>query len=205
MFRYFLMPLLALVMITPAQADDARQQLDRFFNDVSGFEARFEQLVINEQDEVLQASEGKVQLQRPGRFRWDYETPYRQLIVADGQFLWTYDEDLAQATAQPMERVLAGAPIMLLSEPRPLDEDFQVEVVGERAGLNWVELKPKDAEADFTRVLIGMEGRIIGMMVLYDQFGQQTRIRFSDMRLNPGFPAATFRFEAPPGVDVIRN
>jgi outer membrane lipoprotein carrier protein len=205
MFRYLLMPLLVLLMITPAQADDARQQLDRFFNDVSGFEARFEQLVINEQDEVLQASEGKVQLQRPGRFRWDYETPYRQLIVADGQFLWTYDEDLAQATAQPMERVLAGAPIMLLSEPRPLDEDFLVEVVGERAGLNWVELKPKDAEADFTRVLIGMEGRIIGMMVLYDQFGQQTRIRFSDMRLNPGFPAATFRFEAPPGVDVIRN
>lgn len=205
MFRYFLMPLLVLLMTTPAQADDARQQLDRFFNEVSGFEARFEQLVITEQDEVLQASEGRVQLQRPGRFRWDYETPYRQLIVADGQFLWTYDEDLAQATAQPMERVLAGAPIMLLSEPRPLDEDFHVEVVGERAGLNWVELRPKDVETDFTRVLIGMEGRIIGMMVLYDQFGQQTRIRFSDMRLNPGFPAATFRFEAPPGVDVIRN
>jgi outer membrane lipoprotein carrier protein len=205
MFRYLLTPLLVLLMVTPAQADDARQQLDRFFNEVSGFEARFEQLVITEQDEVLQASEGKVQLQRPGRFRWDYETPYRQLIVADGQFLWTYDEDLAQATAQPMERVLAGAPIMLLSEPRPLDEDFHVEVVGERAGLNWVELRPKDVETDFTRVLIGMEGRIIGMMVLYDQFGQQTRIRFSDMRLNPGFPAATFRFEAPPGVDVIRN
>ena len=42
------------------------------------------------------------------------------------------------------------------------------------------------------------------MMVLYDQFGQQTRIRFSNMRINPSIPAATFRFEAPPGVDVIR-
>ncbi|WP_018231612.1 outer membrane lipoprotein chaperone LolA [Thioalkalivibrio thiocyanodenitrificans] len=205
MSRYLMTSLLALILFTPAMADDARQQLDRFFHDVTGFEARFEQLVINEEDEVLQKSEGTVQLQRPGRFRWDYETPYRQLIIADGQFLWTYDEDLAQATARPMEHVLAGAPIMLLSEPRPLDEDFEVEVVGERGGLNWVELYPRDLDADFTRILIGMDDRQIGMMVLYDQFGQQTRIRFTDMSLNPDFPARTFRFEAPEGVDIIRN
>ncbi|OOG25933.1 outer membrane lipoprotein carrier protein LolA [Thioalkalivibrio denitrificans] len=205
MLRYLTTFLLALSVVAPAMADDARAQLDRFFNDVTGFEARFEQLVINEQDEVLQKSEGQVQLQRPGRFRWDYETPYRQLIVADGQFLWTYDEDLAQATARPMEQVLAGAPIALLSEERPLHESFHIEVVGERAGLNWVELEPHDRDADFTRILIGMDDRRIGMMVLYDQFGQQTRIRFSDMRLNPGFPSRTFRFEAPEGVDVIRN
>lgn len=205
MFRYLMTPLLALMLFAPAAADDARTQLDRFFSQVNGFEARFEQLVINEEDEILQQSEGSVQLQRPGRFRWDYETPYRQLIIADGQFLWTYDEDLAQATARPMERVLAGAPIALLSESRPLDEDFDVEVVGERAGLNWVELEPHDRDADFTRILIGMDGDRIGMMVLYDQFGQQTRIRFSDMRLNPSFPARAFRFEAPEGVDVIRD
>jgi outer membrane lipoprotein carrier protein len=101
--------------------------------------------------------------------------------------------------------VLAGAPIALLSEPRPLEESFRIEVVGERAGLNWVELTPHDRDADFTRILIGMDGSRIGMMVLYDQFGQQTRIRFSDMRLNPGFPSRIFRFEAPEGVDVIRN
>src|SRR5690606_6717645 len=95
MFRYLMTPLLALMLFAPAAADDARTQLDRFFSQVNGFEARFEQLVINEEDEILQQSEGSVQLQRPGRFRWDYETPYRQLIIADGQFLWTYDEDLA--------------------------------------------------------------------------------------------------------------
>ncbi|WP_018952826.1 outer membrane lipoprotein chaperone LolA [Thioalkalivibrio sulfidiphilus] len=205
MFRYLLAPLLALLLATPALAADARQSLERFFAEVSRFDARFEQLVINEQDEVLQASEGRVQLQRPGRFRWDYEQPFRQLIIADGQFLWTYDEELAQATAQPMERVLAGAPIMLLSEPRPLEQDFEVSVVGERGELNWVELTPKDRDADFTRILIGMDGDRVGMMVLYDQFGQQTRIRFSNMRINPSIPAATFRFEAPPGVDVIRH
>ncbi|ACL73083.1 outer membrane lipoprotein carrier protein LolA [Thioalkalivibrio sulfidiphilus HL-EbGr7] len=205
MFRYLLASLLALTLATPAFAADARQSLERFFSEVSRFDARFEQLVINEQDEVLQASEGRVQLQRPGRFRWDYEQPFRQLIIADGQFLWTYDEELAQATAQPMERVLAGAPIMLLSEPRPLEQDFEVSVVGERGELNWVELTPRDRDADFTRILIGMDGDRVGMMVLYDQFGQQTRIRFSNMRINPSIPAATFRFEAPPGVDVIRH
>lgn len=204
MFRYLLAPLLALLLAIPAMAADARQSLERFFAEVSRFDARFEQLVINEQDEVLQVSEGRVQLQRPGRFRWDYEQPFRQLIIADGQFLWTYDEELAQATAQPMERVLAGAPIMLLSEPRPLEQDFEVNVVGERGELNWVELTPRDRDADFTRILIGMDGDRVGMMVLYDQFGQQTRIRFSNMRINPSIPAATFRFEAPPGVDVIR-
>jgi outer membrane lipoprotein carrier protein len=205
MFRYLLTPLLALMLCAPALAGDARQSLDRFFAEVTRFDARFEQVVINEQDDVLQVSDGRVQLQRPGRFRWDYETPFRQLIIADGQFLWTYDEELAQATAQPMEQVLAGAPIMLLSEPRPLEEDFEVTLVGHQAGLEWVELTPHDRDADFTRILIGMDNDRVGMMVLYDQFGQQTRIRFTDMRLNPSIPAATFRFEAPPGVDVIRQ
>jgi len=205
MIRYLLTPLLILMLCAPALAGDARQSLDRFFAEVTRFDARFEQVVINEQDDVLQVSEGRVQLQRPGRFRWDYETPFRQLIIADGQFLWTYDEELAQATAQPMEQVLAGAPIMLLSEPRPLEEDFDVTEVGHQAGLEWVELIPQDRDADFTRILIGMDNDRVGMMVLYDQFGQQTRIRFTDMRLNPSIPAATFRFEAPAGVDVIRH
>lgn len=201
---WILMALLGLV-IAPVQADTARDRLDHFFQEMESFQADFEQVVLTEQDEVMQATEGRVYLKRPNQFRWNYEKPYTQQIIADGQFLWTYDEDLAQATVQEMDAVLGRTPVMLLSQPRPLEEDFHVEEQGEIEGMNWLALTPREAGSDFERLLIGMDEGQVRMMVLYDQFGQQTRIRFGDMDINPDIPAARFRFEPPPGVDVMHN
>ncbi|MCG5500955.1 outer membrane lipoprotein chaperone LolA [Ectothiorhodospira lacustris] len=201
----FALMLTACLSLSPVLADDARARLDHFFQEMTSFEAVFEQMVINERDEVLQHAQGKVYLKRPGQFRWDYQTPYNQQIVADGQYLWTYDEDLAQATVQEMGAVLGRTPIMLLSEPRALEEDFEVASEGSHQGLSWLSLTPHSGDTDFQRILIGLDERTVRMMVLYDQFGQQTRIRFEDMQLNTRIPDARFRFEPPAGVDVMRN
>lgn len=201
--RTFLV-LLLLLLSAPAPAGEARDRLDRFFATVVTLKARFEQTVTDEQGQVVQESAGEVMLLRPGRFRWDYERPFKQLIVADGQFLWVYDSELAQATVKPLGNALGAAPIMLLSEPRPLTEDFIVLQESSDGVLQWVELKPKLQDTDFVRILIGLDGAGIREMRLWDQFNQQTKIRFHDLELNIEIPPSRFRFDLPPGVDVIR-
>ena len=38
-------------------------------------------------------SSGTFAFQRPGRFKFIYQKPFEQTIVADGQTLWLYDVD----------------------------------------------------------------------------------------------------------------
>ncbi|SEQ05394.1 outer membrane lipoprotein carrier protein [Ectothiorhodospira magna] len=201
-----LLILLLTACLSPALAeDDARARLDHFFQEMTSFQAQFQQKVISEQEELLQQSQGKVYLKHPGRFRWDYQVPYQQQIIADGQYLWTYDEDLAQATVQKMDAVLGRTPLMLLSEPRALDDDFEVVSQGSHQGIDWLSLTPRARDTDFQHIFIGLDHQAVRMMVLHDQFGQQTQIRFEDRQLNPDLPDTHFHFEPPPGVDVMRH
>lgn len=188
---------------TALWAGEARDRLDSFFSDVVTLDARFVQEVIDDTGQVIQTSSGTVQLLRPGRFRWDYATPFRQLIVADGQYLWVYDSELEQATVREMGTALGAAPIMLLSQPRSVDEDFVVLEEVASGGLEWVELQPKVRDTDFIQIRIGLDAQGIREMELTDQFDQRTVIRFEELALNIDIPASRFRFDVPPGVDVI--
>ena len=59
-----------------------------YFSGLDTFQSQFIQTVIDSDGQQIQRSEGTVWIRKPGRFRWDYQTPYRQLIVADGKQLW---------------------------------------------------------------------------------------------------------------------
>lgn len=180
----------------------AVERLQQFHRDVQNFEATFDQDVVSAEGEVLQQSSGDVWLQRPNRFRWDYRQPYPQLIVGDGSRVWIYDSELEQVTVKELDRAVGSAPALVLSGGRDLTEKFKLRELPARDGLQWVELTPVETEADFQRVEIGFADALQSM-VLHDNFGQTTRIRFHDVRLNQRLEPALFRFEVPDGADVV--
>ena len=53
------------------------------------------------------------------------------------------------------------------------------------------------------RVRMGFDARGLQAMELVDHFGSTTRLRFSNLQRNPKIDPAEFRFEPPPGVDVL--
>ncbi len=178
-------------------------RLDRFFDEVNTLAGRFTQEVIDEQGKSIQRGAGRVWLARPGRFRWEYEKPYPQLILADGQRLWLYDQELEQVTVKPQREALGAAPIALLDRRGDLDEQFVIHGAERRDGLEWVTLEPRVKDTEFLRVRLGLEGAVVRRMELLDQFGQTTRIAFSHLRVNAPIDPQRFRFEPPPGVDVL--
>ena len=54
----------------------------------------------------MRSAAGKLYLQKPGKFRWDYSQPSEQLILADGKQIWFYDKDLQQANVRDMDASL---------------------------------------------------------------------------------------------------
>ena len=202
--------LLAAALLPQAAGAAAAQRLAAFLEDTRALRARFVQEIVAEDGTPTERTSGTLAVLRPGRFRWDYREPYRQLIVADGERLWIYDEDLAQVTVRPQARALGRTPLQILGAPagRAL-EGFAVRELGLRGGLEWVELVPQrrgeDGPADFERIRVGFEGPRLARMELVDAYGQTVRLRFEAVERNPPLAAALFRFTPPPGVDVVRD
>ncbi len=181
-------------------ADD--EALQAFFNDLSSLGAGFTQEVYAPGNQLQQRSQGRVIIQRPGKFRWDYEQPYEQHIVADGNRIWLYDVDLEQVTIKPQDQTMANTPASLLSGAGQLNEQFDVLALM-REGRDWFELVPKQPDSGFESIYVLLEDEVIRAMELKDSFGQFTRIRFDNVVLNKDYPSDTFSLNIPKGVDVI--
>lgn len=186
-----------------AHAGEATERLEEFTSGLESFTAGFVQTLYDEEQQPVEESHGQAWLQKPGLFRWEYETPYKQTIVADGERMWIHDEDLEQVTVRKIERALGTAPIMLLSGSEPLSEQFKITDRGRREGLYWVELRPKVEDTDFRRIFLGLDDESLKVMELRDRFDQATQIRFHHVSMNPEIDPERFEFTPPEGVDVI--
>jgi outer membrane lipoprotein carrier protein len=152
---------------------------------------------------VLRSAAGKLYLQRPGKFRWDYTEPSEQLVLADGRQIWFYDKDLAQANVRDMDATLASTPASLLSEGGSVATQFDVKTLPASGGLEWFQLVPKHSDTDFQLVRIGFARGELASMFLADKLGQITQLTFTHPSRNATFAADLFSFTPPPGVDVI--
>lgn len=184
-------------------ASDGRSRLDYFIHHIKSFQGDFYQQVIDEKGELVQEARGQVALKKPGRFRWNYEEPFQQQIVADGTNLWLFDQELSQATVEPLKDALGSAPIMLLTEAVDLDREFEIVDRPRDLGLEWVLLRPRVQDTEFDLIELGLDEHGVREMKLHDHFSQQTIIRFSQLQYNTDLPNSYFRFDIPENVDVI--
>lgn len=198
-----LVTLVMLVGVVQSAAADATQALRDFVEQTRSLTAAFEQSVEDAQSKRILRSSGRLELQRPGRFRWDYIAPYPQQIVADGERIWIHDTELEQVTVKPLSEALGSAPSLLLSGGIDLDKSFTYQAMGVRDGADWVELIPREPDSNFEKVRIGFVNGQLSAMELADSFGQLTRFRFTEVKNNPQVDSARFHFVPPPGVDVI--
>ncbi len=197
-----LLPVVLIAMPSMA-AEQSAPQLDRFLATVQTFEAGFRQRVVVPGGEVTEDSTGTVVMQRPGRFRWNYSAPFKRVIVADGEKLWLYEADLDQVTVRRLTSGLGDTPAALLTGKESVLARFKVERSWVADGLDWARLTPRSPETDFATVSLGFDGNKLRRILLDDRLGQQTRIDFSDVKVNRSLPADTFHFTPPAGADVI--
>ncbi|HEX3913694.1 MAG TPA: outer membrane lipoprotein chaperone LolA [Steroidobacteraceae bacterium] len=178
-------------------------EVEKYLNGLATWSADFTQTIDDGHGRVVRSAAGKLYLQKPGKFRWDYSQPSGQLILADGRQIWFYDKDLQQANVRDMDASLANTPAVLLSGAGSLTGEFEVSALPPSDGLEWYQLLPKHPNSDFQLVRIGFRKGELASMFLADKLNQVTQLTFTNPKRNAKFPPDLFTFVPPPGVDVI--
>ncbi|MEE9398038.1 MAG: outer membrane lipoprotein chaperone LolA [Methylococcales bacterium] len=186
-------------------AESTIKQLKNYLTDTQSLTANFIQISIDEKNNPGKKMSGEFYLQRPGKFRWDYKQPYRQEIVSNADKVWFYDVDLEQVTVKKIDNAIGATPALLLSGEEPLDKNYKLEEIGENDGKRWVRLTPKEEDSSFKAILIGVKDKKLDAMELSDNFGQVTRIYFSNIRRNIAIDASKFTFKPPVGADMFEE
>jgi outer membrane lipoprotein carrier protein len=167
--------------------------------------ARFDQEVFDRAGKVVERASGTFAFARPGKFRWVYEKPHAQVLVGDGSKLWIHDPDLNQVTVKRIDKAISSTPAALLAGRDDITALFTLRDAGTADGLSWVEAAPKAQDTGFERVRLGLNGRTLAAMELYDQLGGHTLLRFSDLKPNASISPDLFKFVPPKGADVIED
>lgn len=196
--------LVVLPGIAVAESDPV-EQLKSLLKTTQSLTATFQQTSYDESGNPGKSSYGEFYLQRPGQFRWDYQKPFVQQIVSNSGKVWFYDADLEQVTVKKMDHSLGSTPALLLSGDVELEQNYELKNQGRDVDLSWVKLIPKDQHSNYKYILIGIENSQLSGMELSDNFGQLTRIYFTEVKTGVAIEPAVFEFVAPDGVDVFED
>ena len=201
--RLFTALFACLVCVSTSAADSARARMEAFSRGLHSVTANFSQSVTDANGHRGDESRGTFALEAPRQFRWETTAPYQQTIVADGARVWVYEPDLQQVSVRNQSSEEAHSPLTVLTDLSQLDRQFISSEAGERDGLVWLKLTSKAKEPEFEYAELGFDAQALQRMRFKDQLGNTTEIAFADWKRNPAFPAGTFKFTPPKGVDVV--
>ena len=183
-------------------AEALAQALQRQYDKVSDFKASFTQTTKGGVLRIESKSgEGTVQVKKPGKMRWDYTRPEKQLIVSDGVRVYDYDPVTRELNvAEVPGDDQAPTATLFLSGKGNILRDFKVSKVDSPVkGTVALRLDPRKADPEYAHLIVAFDPssyQIRGLRTRDDQ-GGETTIVFTDIKENTRIPDKTFTFVQP--------
>ena len=179
--------------------------IQKNYESVLTFQATFEQKAFVKMINRTEITRGNVQIKKPGKMKWTYNSPDPQILISDQKYLWLYAPEDEQATKMPIENVYSSnTPALFLAGQGILTETFDIVKVQKEKNKFIVVFTPKEIESNLSRFTLRANKnnyQITGATV-YDKLGNKTEIRFRSIRINEEIPENVFNFEIPSGVEV---
>jgi outer membrane lipoprotein carrier protein len=174
----------------------------------AGFSARFEQRSIMKAMDITDTASGTIVVKRPGKMRWTYESPEKQVIITDGTNLWIYKpEDNQVAVGRAPAFFAGGKGAGFLSDMKQLREKFDIHLEsGDIGGPYVLNLKPVGANLDIAAIYLTVStGNFeITRIVTYNAYGDENRIDLKDIVYKDAIDDELFTFQIPKGADILQ-
>jgi outer membrane lipoprotein carrier protein len=191
-------------------ASDLAQALQKKYDGVRDFSADF---VHRYRGGVLRREaieRGTLLVKKPGRMRWEYQTPERKLFVSDGITLYSYiPADRQVMVSAVPDDTSRSTPALFLAGRGSLTRDFDVTLAdvpsGVAADSRALKLVPKSPQAEYESLVLAIDPATLALrgLVALDLQGGTSSFSFTNLKENVGLADRQFAFEIPRGVDVI--
>lgn len=176
--------------------------------DMPGFTAAFVQHTKMAAMEIEDKASGTIHIKRPGKMRWEYQAPERQVVVSDGVQLWIYrPADRQVMIGRAPEYFGDGKGASFLSDMRVLRRNFTVSLVEENdANHHRLKLVPKQRTADLAFIFLDVrkDDFTIDTVTTINAYEDETRIQLSGLKTEAGLSESLFSFDVPPGTEILK-
>ena len=205
-FLFFLLILSRYVPVWALSSEQATvNAIQKSYESVLTFRATFEQRAFVKMVNRTEVAKGNVQIKKPGKMKWVYNSPDPQVLISNQKNLWLYTPEDEQVTRMPVENVYSSnTPALFLAGQGILTDTFDVvQVLTEKNGFTVV-FTPKEVESNLSRLILRANKnnyQITGATV-YDKLGNKTDIRFRDIHINEEIAESVFDFKIPAGVEI---
>jgi len=185
------------------------QKLQARYEETKTMTADFKQSTSVPMSTRKRLGAGKVVISKPGRIRWDYQTPEKQVLISDGKKVSMYVANSAQMIVQPVSQYInSDVTYAFFVGTGNIVRDFKV-LPPERQGdasLKAIKLVPKTAhpQVDYLHVWID-ENFMVRRLEIVDHFGSITDLAFSNISRNEPVSPETFIFTPPLGTELIEQ
>lgn len=204
-----------LIWVGPVEAtEDHTDTIEKILKGVElryagkGFRAKFFQESFLKAMQISDTAEGHLTVQRPGRMRWEYVLPEKQIIITDGQSLWIYRPDDKQVMVGKAPDFFGGGKgAGFLSDIRELRKSFTVQLQTEQsAKYHRLRLVPKKPTPDLADMVLSVAkfNYQVDQVITHNRYGDETMIVLNNYQFNLNPKDDLFRFVIPEGVDVVQ-
>jgi outer membrane lipoprotein carrier protein len=213
--RFILLACLAVTALPGAGAqaqpagDGLAKAVQAHYQQVRDFTASFEQAYVGGALKRRTVEKGTVAIRKPGRMRWDYESPEKKLFISDGTRMYFYvpSDKQVRVSAVP-EAGRVPTPILFLAGRGDLLRDFTVEEVpapAAAAGARALRMRPVRREQEYETLTLVVDAASLAwrQLIVVDAQGGTSTFSFTNLRENVGVPDSRFVFSMPKGVDVV--
>jgi outer membrane lipoprotein carrier protein len=169
------------------------------------------------------AESGTVYFSRPGRMRWEYESPEQKVFLVDGINVWLYiPVDHVASRARMKESSDWRTPLALLVGKADLSQlcrslkivDPKSAVTGgsddeaSNPGNTVLRCIPRGSSQDakivppYVLLETDLQARLV-RVIIREPGNVETEFRFGDWEENIAIPEAKFHFQPPPSVTIV--
>ena len=210
MFVFLLLPAPAL-RAEPLSLEQLSQRMQEMYEKTADMKAHFIQEVTIKSMKKVEREEGTVTFKNPRMMFWDYVKPKAKKLIINARKAWLYIPEDRMVYVQNAEEVYRSrVAVRFLSGIGKLSEDFQIRFAEDgpldKAGNYRLSLTAREPGSGIDRLDLLVDGKSFQIVEcrFEDTFGNATRLRFGEMRLNTGVAEKFFVFTPPPGVEVVQ-
>lgn len=194
----------------PLSLEQLAAKTQEVYEKTTDLKCRFIQEVTIKSMKKTEREEGTVWIKNPNMMLWDYTKPKEKKLVINARTAWLYVAEDRMVYVQNADDVYRSRmAVKFLSGIGKLSEDFQLRFTRDNPqdeeGNYLLTLTAKEKGTGIDRLHLTIDGKTFQIIQcrFNDDYGNTTRLRFSDIRTNTGVSDKFFTFKPPAGVEVV--